>query len=204
MNYFLHQFLLLTLCSTSMLIHAKSIVIEEDPQFQIVRSTNKAIPSIIYFDEEGATLNEKPKINKDGFYRKVLGQTAKGWYVVQDFYQKNDHKQSNPFILKEKADLTKWVTGETEGIITQWHPNGQQSLLIYFINSKREGLASEWYEDGSKKTEAYFKNDKAEGVQTSWHQNGQKSLVMNVANDLREGPAHEWYEDGTKKLKHFI
>lgn len=55
-----------------------------------------------YYDKDG---NLTDKSTSDGYYRKILGVTADGRTVVQDFYT-NHAPQVAPFILKQGVDET--------------------------------------------------------------------------------------------------
>ena len=57
---------------------------------------------IAYYDGE---FRKKAKPAKGGYYRMLLGRTAEGQAVVQDFYQDNGARQSSPFIITDDKKL---------------------------------------------------------------------------------------------------
>lgn len=202
MNQFLSRSLLLTLCMAAVLSHAQTPESPATPKINIIQSTDKTIEKTVYFDQEGTQI-KKPKTNTEGFYRKFLGQTTEGGYVVQDFYQKNDLKQSDPFILTDKNELKLWEVNSIEGEHTLWYENGQKIVNIHFTNQQREGRATWWYENGNKQTEEYYKNGVLDGLSTCWYRNGQKSSESHVENGKLEGTSTEWYENGQKSLEEY-
>ena len=58
--------------------------------------TPAAEPRVLHFDADGR-LQSEPQ--KDGYFRKILGTTAEGQTVAQDFYQDGEKPQTAPFIL---------------------------------------------------------------------------------------------------------
>ena len=57
---------------------------------------------IAYYDGE---FRKKAKPAKGGYYRMLLGRTAEGRAVAQDFYQDNGTRQSSPFIIPDDKKL---------------------------------------------------------------------------------------------------
>ena len=57
---------------------------------------------IAYYDGE---FRKKAKPAKGGYYRMLLGRTAEGRAVAQDFYQDNGTRQSSPFIIPDDQKL---------------------------------------------------------------------------------------------------
>ena len=72
-----------------------------------VNEVNKLLKKeevVAYFNAEGAVTNAKVA---NGYYRKLLGKTADGSFVAQDFYSRNDVKQSDPFIISNELVSSK-------------------------------------------------------------------------------------------------
>lgn len=98
---------------------------------------------IIYFDQKGK-LSKKP--DKNGYFRKVLGKTADGKWVLQDFYQNTGAAQVSAFILKKDGEMTNFDADQTEGIVAHFNPQGeitsleylkdQQNVIYHFENQK--------------------------------------------------------------------
>ena len=54
--------------------------------------------TLAYYDAEG---NEAPQASAGGYYRMLLGRTAEGKAVVQDFYQDSKTKQIYPVVIPD-------------------------------------------------------------------------------------------------------
>ena len=67
-----------------------------------------------YFDAGGAPVN---KATAGGYYRVVLGKTADGRDVIQDYYQDNGKPQTAPIILKKDAKLQDFDSGMSDSRI---------------------------------------------------------------------------------------
>ena len=51
--------------------------------------------------------------------------------------------------------------------------------LLHLKDGKQEGLLIEWHDNGQKKYEVNFKDDKLDGLTTSWDEHGLKSGEAN-------------------------
>lgn len=58
-------------------------------------------PDIYYYNVSGVA-SEQPVA--DGYHRKILGTTADGRTVAQDFYESNQQPQTSPFIIMKNGD----------------------------------------------------------------------------------------------------
>ena len=74
-----------------------------------------------------------------------------------------------------KGGLYRYKDGKLDGLMTQWHENGQKKEEETYKDGKKDGLDTVWYENGQKSVEATYKDGKLDGLQTTWHVNGQKS-----------------------------
>lgn len=73
-----------------------------------------------------------------GYYRQILGKTASGDIVAQDFYQDINAPQTAPFLLmpnKEKDFSTESSNGRT----VWFNPEGQVEMIADFAQGKRLG-----------------------------------------------------------------
>lgn len=55
----------------------------------------------LYYDTQGQF---SPTTQQNGYYRQILGKTADGRLVAQDFYQANQKPQTAPFIIMKEGD----------------------------------------------------------------------------------------------------
>lgn len=104
-----------------------------------------ANPQIIYFGVHGEKADSAVK---GGYYRKVLGKTADGRAVVQNFYQDNDQAQSSPAILIKDADVNDFDAGTLDSRIVWYRPDGSVFSIDNFKNGKQQGLTS-YYLNGT-------------------------------------------------------
>ena len=74
-----------------------------------------------YFDADGAPVN---KAAAGGYYRVVLGKTADGRDVIQDYYQDNGKPQTAPIILKKDAKLHDFDSGMSDSRIVWYREDG--------------------------------------------------------------------------------
>lgn len=110
-------------------------------------------------------------------YRRFLGMTIRGCYLVQNFYKEHEQKRTAPYILIHRED----VDGEgkplyrgdlkIDGPYISWYPNGQKRWEGFYVDGKKEGLGISWNELGNKWSKRYFKNDLREGLWTRWYSN---------------------------------
>lgn len=82
-----------------------------------------------------------------GFYREILGQTADGRLVVQDFYQDIAKRQTAPFVLTAGAELKDFSTDVMDSKGVWYRPDGSLFYLQDYRNGKETGPAT-YYEDG--------------------------------------------------------
>jgi len=74
-----------------------------------------------YFDADGSPVN---KAAAGGYYRVVLGKTADGRDVIQDYYQDNGKPQTAPIILKKDAKLHDFDSGMSDSRIVWYREDG--------------------------------------------------------------------------------
>lgn len=161
-------------------------------------SQKQEATTIYYFDTKWNHTNQPVT---DGFYRKLIKKTPEGWYVVQDFYQASDQKQTDPIILKDETDLTNGSPNSIEGNLILWHKNGQKELQAHYIEGKEQGLIQKWYNDGTKEAEFNYNNGKQEGLSTLWDKKGNKTVEAFYKDNLLDGPFILWL-DGKQVAKH--
>ena len=75
--------------------------------------------------------------NNDYSYRTILGETADGRLVVQDYYQHNGTPQTAPLTLKKDADPADFSPAAVDGKIVWYRPDGS----IRAIQQYRDGEA---------------------------------------------------------------
>lgn len=92
---------------------------------------------IRYFDKL-----RRPEVRptKNGFYREIIGKTADGRLVVQDFYQNNDTPFTSPYIAVKDAKLR--IFGDLSAIDSRvaWYaPDGSLLKMAEYANGQELG-----------------------------------------------------------------
>ena len=100
--------------------------------------------TLAYYDAEG---NEAPQASAGGFYRMLLGRTADGKAVVQDFYQDSKTKQIDPVVIPDDKDLKNFdASSAADGRMVWYTPEGEVKAFQDIKNHK--SVASGRYENG--------------------------------------------------------
>ena len=89
---------------------------------------------IAYYDADGDAA-ERPM--KGGYYRVLLGRTAEGRAVVQDFYQDSRTKQINPVVIGKDSELKNFSSDVIEGLVVWYTPEGRLTNFSEMHNGKR-------------------------------------------------------------------
>lgn len=116
---------------------------------------------IRYFDKL-----RRPEVRptKNGFYREIIGRTADGRLVVQDFYQNDDVPFTSPYIAAKDAKLR--IFGDVSAIDSRvaWYaPNGSLLKMAVYANGVEQG---EVWLFANNRVSAYVRDDLA-GVQAA-------------------------------------
>ena len=98
----------------------------------------------LYADHDG-----KPaaKPVSGGYYRKILGNTADGRRVVQDYYQDSDTPQTAPFTLKKDANPRDFTTGAVDGKIVWYRKDGSIRAIQQYKNGEAVSPLYTYHED---------------------------------------------------------
>lgn len=170
---------------------------QNQTELSVSEIINSKTQIVTYFDDEFAPRNTPA--TKGGYYRKVLGETATGWYVIQDYYQQSNKKQTDPFIIKNEQDLRNSEPTSVEGDLIFWHPNGKKSAEAHYLNDERDGTWTWWYHNGQREAEENYTNNQLDGLSTTWYSNGKKKSEENYLDGKLEGLSTFWNEKGKKE-----
>ena len=100
--------------------------------------------TLAYYAADG---KEAPQASAGGFYRMLLGRTADGKAVAQDFYQDSKTKQTDPFVIADDKDLKNFDALSVEDGRMIWYtPEGEVKEFQDIRNHK--SIASGRYENG--------------------------------------------------------
>ncbi|MCG7656926.1 hypothetical protein [Wielerella bovis] len=137
---------------------------------------------VAYYDKDG---EETQTESKGGFYRMLLGYTADGRAVVQDFYQDTRTKQIDPVVMSKDSDVKDFSVYASEGRTTWYTPEGE--LKNYVVIEKGKILEQGYYRDGKLRLLAHElmgQNKEAWG----YYSNGQ--LFMYAKQKANETEPH--------------
>ena len=149
------------------------------------------------FDENG----EEEKV-----YRKFLGVTPKGLYLVQSFFTSGDAKLTDAYLLLTPEDVTDMQFSNherhVEGEYIQWYRNGIQHTHNQYRGGKLDGLQKTWYNNGKIMLEVTYRDGLAQGLATVWDIDDFKiSEVTYMDNKIKE---IKNYAYGQYEIAHFV
>lgn len=172
---------------------------------------------IAYYDADGDAA-ERPM--KGGYYRVLLGRTAEGRAVVQDFYQDSRTKQINPVVIGKDSELKNFSSDVIEGLVVWYTPEGRLTSFAEIHNGKqlRAGMYGEngqlalsivgepdvkdtpfelrgFYENGKPMFELIDNHTDNGLVRTYYYANGNK-LMQSVGKE-DAAKTEFWKEDGS-------
>lgn len=113
--------------------------------------TPASAKKILYFTVNGLPVGQA---TAGGFYREILGQTADGRLVVQDFYQDIAKRQTTPFVLAAGAEPKDFSTDVMDSKGVWYRPDGSLFYLQDYRNGKETGPAT-YYQDGLPLKQTY-------------------------------------------------
>ena len=146
----------------------------------------------LYFDADGQ-YHSAPVAG--GYYRKVLGQTANGGWVVQDFYQDSQAKQIDPAIIFHPNGLRNFNNDVIDGPVTWYRPDGTVMQSAHYQRGKNHGWVTYYDEQGRARLAIELADDAANGNQKAFDEQGR--LVMQVSvGDGQQVKQEFWYGNG--------
>ena len=88
--------------------------------------------------------------------------------------------------------------GKPDGLLTNWHPNGQKKSEETRKNGKKDGPFTWWHENGQKEAEGTYKDGQPYGLMKAWHYNGEKGYEVTYKDGKLNGRATAWHKNGQK------
>lgn len=154
--------------------------------------SEKKVEVIAYFNVEGGYSDSKIPT---GYYRKLLGKTAGGAYVVQDFYSRNDVKQSDPLLLTQESALKSFDNSHTDGEVFLYYANGAKLEHNVYEKGKLVGSSTNYYPNGTVFQVNQFENGKLNGRSQFYHPDGKLAANLEYVNGSMVS-AEAWTADG--------
>ena len=136
-------------------------------------------------------------------YRQFLGVTQDGGYLVQDFYEQDNVKMTNPYILLQKEEVTTPDFAAFElhidGLYTKWHSNGHKWYEGVYKDGRMSGVWTLRHGNGQKAGQGNMEGPNEQGQWKYWHENGRRSAQGEFVNGNQVGLWRQWYDNGQKK-----
>ncbi len=162
-----------------------------DANSQVVQKDERIVA---YFSGSTESMAYSAEPVEDGFVRKLLGTTADGKPVIQDFWAENNQKQIDSVVLNSMDALNDPSSENIEGWVTYYNKNGSLSGRSFFQDGIVVGSSLIYYPNGQLFVEIGYEKG-IERTQTYFYQNGQKAVAINYDD---EGNSHmsSWDKKG--------
>ena len=154
--------------------------------------TEKREEVAAYFNAEGAVANAKVA---NGYYRKLLGKTADGSFVAQDFYSRNDLKQSDPFIISNESGLKAFTNQYTHGELFLYYANGAKMAHSVYEKGLLVGSSTAYYPSGTVFQVNQLEKGKPNGRSQFYHPDGKLAANFEYVDGALVN-AEGWTADG--------
>lgn len=102
-----------------------------------VEYTAASALTTFYYTEKGEPSSHKVD---NGYYRQILGKTADGRTVAQDFYQKNQQAQTSPFIIRAQSHEQTFDKSILDSRVIWYDTQGEMTSVGEF----RDGVQQGW------------------------------------------------------------
>ena len=86
------------------------------------------------------------------------------------------------------------------GILREWHDNGEIYLEYTMRDGIKDGACKKWYDNGKIEILYHYSKGKLHGNQKKWHSNGIQRGDWNYQNDKLHGLSQEWDPNGKIKF----
>ncbi len=107
-------------------------------------------------------------------------------------YNSGDLSLCDDKMCEQSGDLAN-------GILKEYHENGNLAFEVPYKNGAREGIAKRYYKNGNLAFEEPWKNGVREGIAKDYYENGNLWIETLYKNDKKDGISKAYYENG--KLK---
>lgn len=140
---------------------------------------------------------------KNGYYRKLLDRDQNGRYLVQDFFQDSDKKQTDPYWIKEVSALKSFDGRGADGKVVAYYENGNIHLKHQYKDFQKVGKSDYYYSNGQIAFAEEIVNDQLI-LQKIWYENGKLAadLKMNPLNNNCIFDSKIWDKNGQLVTDH--
>ena len=130
---------------------------------------------VAYFDANGRHVKHP---TRGGFYRALIGRTADGKAIIQDYYQDVSRKKIDPVILNDASQMGNFDALITTGIMTWYTPTGEAVSFMELENGQIRQKAT--FENGYLVFNQERKNQR--NITQFFYPNGKKMLQIELVN----------------------
>lgn len=170
---------------------------QHDNSSTLAKIASPAQQTLIYFSASGQYSTTPVS---GGYVRKVLGKTASGGWVAQDFYQDSQSKQTDAFVIFHPEGLRNFDNDVVDGTVVWYRPDGsvaqntvfaqgQPNDWFVFYDPQSRPRQSELFKAGKPAGQLRFYDERGR-LQMEQQRNGKDQLVQTF-----------WYSDGKKALQ---
>ena len=92
----------------------------------------------VYYFNSASQIASAP--SNEGYYRELLGKTAEGKRVVQDFYQSSQTPQTAPFVLADDANIESFDSDGSDGRIVWFSRGGDVAQIGDFKQGASDNI----------------------------------------------------------------
>ena len=93
---------------------------------------------MVYYFNSDSQIASAP--SNEGYYRELLGKTADGKRVVQDFYQSSQTPQTAPFVLADDANIESFDSDGSNGRIVWFSRGGDVAQIGDFKQGASDNI----------------------------------------------------------------
>lgn len=140
--------------------------------------------------DKGQGYSATPVAN--GYYRQLIKTGSDGRFLVQDFYQNSQKKQTDPFWVKDPRGLTSFDSIFIDGSATAYFESGETKFKVTYKDLKAVGVHLSYYKNGQLK---YKNNYEDQGIvmQNLWYSSGQAAAKLTRdSNNYHIVDVHAW------------
>lgn len=148
----------------------------------------------LYFSAEGQ-YHSTPQ--QGGYFRRVLGKTADGSWVVQDFYQDNRAKQIDPALIFHPEGLRNFDNDVVHGRVVWYRKDGSLMQSVVFERGLAQGWQSQYDRQGRLRWLIGMDKGEPNGKAQAFDEQGRLVFRVDAAQGMRE----MWYGNGRLAVK---
>jgi len=89
-----------------------------------------------------------------------------------------------------------YINGKINGIVRQYHPNGNLESEICYFDGEYHGSYRTFYPDGHMHNEKFFKNGMLDGIFKAWDEDGSLFFEIHYKDNLQHGPDKSYHRNG--------